>query len=32
LIDVTQPESAQERVVVETPRYKLLRRSGSSTN
>jgi hypothetical protein len=32
LIDVTQPEGAQERVVVETPRYKLLRRSGTSTN
>jgi hypothetical protein len=32
LIDTTQPESAQERVVVETPRYKLLRRSGMSAN
>jgi hypothetical protein len=27
LIDATKPEIAQERVVVETPRYKLLRRS-----
>jgi hypothetical protein len=32
LTDATQPENAQERVVVETPRYKLLRRSSVSTN
>jgi hypothetical protein len=32
LIDVTEPEAAREHIVVETPRYKLLRRSGTSTD